>query len=373
MTNKYFSRIAVIIFTIITTSFNAFSQTTFSVTNTIGANKDSISDKDFVECTPQSELNFYFADRLQLDVKNNFLTGRARLSIEPNKSNGNDVKLGLKGFITLTPFDALEIAAGNSFSSKYSLNSFNLQAYDETEDYGLMLTSGIGMIGKLNFENYSSIPLIIKLAAGIDIKNDSEKIENLGYTFSYSLAIKKLFAIEGVVTNINNGFPLQTSVAASINFIKDLKVNGGYIHNLSESEILTEKSQDLIFFSAGYYIKNISLGIYADYITGLNKNYISKKGEIKENETIPYAIATRITYNGITDTELELTFKYNDCRYKNESSVTTLLLQANRKLDSNNSITTGIRVSIDEKIKDENNKIKPNISFPLTWRFQYGN
>lgn len=373
MTYNSFSRFVVLTVIMFSTGLYTFSQNALSVSNTIGADKDSISNGDFVECIMSKNLNSNFSDRLQLDTKNNSLTGRIRLTFEPSKINGSETKIGFRGYAAFTPIKQLDFVFGNSFFNKYALDSFYFHAQDTYENYGKLLVNGIGIQTNIKFQNLINVPLSLKLALGLDIKNDELTLEELNYTFGYSLVLKNVFAIEGKFSNINNKNPLQTSMAINFNFIKSLCLNAGFVNNNYDSDVLLDKTKNIFFLSSEYTFEKIHLTLFADYITGLNKFYISKKGNIKTSETIPYVIASKIEFKCFENTKLLLSYKYADYIYSEENSITSILLSTTNDLDKNNSITAGIRFEINEAVKNENNQIKPNITFPLTWRFQYGN
>lgn len=257
--------------------------------------------------------DFTFQNRLQLDAAGKTSEGRVRLDMNHSWTNGNYyIPFEIKAYTLFTPVDFLSVGAGNSFFKKCPVRAAYLSASDDYLKTGRLLKSGFGIMGNIPFSEDTKLSLSASISPN-EWNDDSEvetgyspaKIDiNLGTDFI--LADK--FSLGGAVNKIN-GTELQAGIYAGYKEKTDsgnFLLNAGYVYNFRDS--FMEKTQHALMISLGYKINAIDLGFYADFITGLNSNYLKKSGKIKtyDNGQVPYYGAFAVVYNGLEKWEMAL-------------------------------------------------------------------
>ena len=353
-------------------SLPVFAKSSFSVTNTFGGDSSSISKKDLLAFNNFTNLEYTLADRIQLDGSNNIFTGRIRTTITPYDVEGDFSNITLKGYIYFHPNKYFGIAAGNSFFNKFALDSLYFLALDDAPNYGKLLNNGLGFYTAYDFFDISTIPLSMKLAFCVDT-DSNYKWRELGFNFATEIALKNYFTAAATVKNVYDDENLSFAAGISQAYIKNLKFNIGYVYNNTDFDFLSAKTKHSVFLSASYSFEQKPFILSIDYVTGLNDSYISDKGVTKSRGYIPFTVATKLEYELNDDTSFDFLFKINGNIGLMEQSLYELLSLVDYKLNKNNTIMAGLRLTVDTTYKNADGIIIPEVSIPITWKFKLEN
>ena len=293
-------------------SFSIFAKTSeksWQFTNTSGANLDKTGGRDLFEFNYSSEeekikwsQDISFFNRLQFDFKNNFLESRIRLEnlcaeeiakedefAFPLTSNSS-----LKFYANYSPLPFISLGFGNSYFGKFEIRGSELQAFDDTSKFGKMIREGLSLSTNLFFGEEENINLRAALALHSDFMYGDSSLK---LSFGHDFKIKNLFSFGSTFQNITS-YKRKIGIYASADFIKNFKFNAGFVYNNTDTSFLPKESLYSLTLSAGYKVKSIGLGFYADCITGLSDKYLGGD-EIKSysQNQIPYVFALRAEYS----------------------------------------------------------------------------
>jgi len=288
-----------------------FAKTKVTVKNTLGGDLDEIGDYDFFTTTSESDINgdtkkenyFSLGDQLQLDLENEYLTGRFRLEAlyQNSADSPSDLIIAPSGFLHFTPLPQLGLVFGNNFYKHFAIKSGYLAAADDTTKYARLLTDSLGedryfgndtvaiysngFAGGVSSDwNYGNF--YAKFAGGGTFypeENEFEKALDFGVNAGLSGLFDFGFTAHDV-SEEDRKFGLFTGLTS----IENLILNGAFYYNFTDSDYLPEerversgvdefKKQSTKYalgLSGGYKFEDQGLGIYADVISGLTNEYI---------------------------------------------------------------------------------------------------
>lgn len=351
---------------------NVYTKSQYTITNILGGDEDSISHKDFLDLNYEGDPEFSIADRIQFDLNTSKFFGRVRLNIIPFDIDGSYANLSLKGYGFYSPVKYFGIAMGNSFFSKFGMKQCYFSALDDYPIYGKLLRSGIGLYSMIDFSDFSSVPLLIKLTGEIDTKSNFH-FPNIGFNICYQLELKDYFLLGGVVNNIFDTEHPLVSVSVGQKFIDNLILNIGYTYNDTDTNFIPKKAKDTLFLNIGYDFEKINFKLYIDYISALNSYYISSKNNIKDHGYVPFLVALRTVYTTNNSSEIELNFKMKGYIGLEGQNLYVIYPSYTKIINKNNSVKIGARVTINENSKNIFGVIIPDLSIPVSWKFKYGN
>ncbi len=355
-----------------------YAKNEFTFTNIAGGNQDTISSKDFFDSNFVTSIGFTFADRLQLDLAGDNFSGRVRLTALPYYANGTYSDLVLKGYGYFYPVKNFGFAFGNSFFNKFGMDEFYYASEDDYPDYGKFFKNGLGIIGSVPLPDLFSVPVSMKLSAGIDIGSDNHPVTAIGFNAAWEFMFGKLFGIGGTVSNIAEKDPVSVAVGIGFFGVDRLKLNAGYVYNMSETDFLPKKAKDVIFLSGGYSFKKLDFSVYADFMTSVNDKYVSGKDRVEIRGYAPYAFSGRFDYVGFSDMTLTLKFRMSSYIGRKNQGTYEIFPSVEYKINKNMTLDGGLRITLRENFKATPDfvipeMINPNISIPVTFRFKYGN
>ena len=336
MKRKYFT------FTVLALSaaFSLWGKTKITFKNTVGADFDEAGSWDLFTLQKEDTIagktaetkTFSFADRFQIDLKNDFLEGRFRVeSIFHNTSLSYDGEkidyedgipkflIAPAGFLHFKPIKQFGIAAGNNFYKHFAIPSGYLAAADDTTKYARLLTDSLGedrYFTSGDFGIYSNGfaggltsdwtfgDAYAKFALGSTFypdENEFEKAVDFGTNFGIFNLVDFGFTAHDF-TEDSRKFGFFAGYTQNQNMI----LNTGFYYNFTDSDYLPEarversgayefkkqSTKDALGFSGGYKFEEKGFGIYGDFITGLTNQYI---GKIKYYDSDGNLIDTQIT------------------------------------------------------------------------------
>lgn len=201
-----------------------------------------------------------------------------------NSSEGKDdadtgnPEVGYGGYGIIKPLPFLSIAAGNDTRDRFTFSGG--EVYTLNEAYFLQanpLQKGVGLVLNHQFGNFD-----LTAIANLDTEKDYYINAGLDVTYKNDLLNTSLQLVGQNITNKNDYYHYSIFACLSL---PGMDFSAGYINNYNNTEIntfdpkvdwyqafLPAVSTHVLKFSGRY--KNDYFIIAADYITGLNKEYV---------------------------------------------------------------------------------------------------
>lgn len=342
----------------------AFAQS-ITLTNTFGGNADSTGGCDFITFTQHDDDSDYsnnnatVSDRVQLDFSSAKLDGRLRTELSTSSLNGKNAAVRFRGYMCYRPVEQLGFAVGNDFFTKYAVDAAYFAAADDTPKFGRMAESGAAMIGEAAG---------VRLLANIDGDSLFDDKDSFKLNFGAQYIAKNLFSVGAVFKSVTND-NLSTGIFVGLKKVKNLILNVGFIFNATDTDFIPAKSKYVASVSAGYKLESIPLGLYADFVTGLNNEYLEKGNTEKYNNEndeniVPMQARTLIRYN-VTES-LSLNSDVKIVAFAgNDSVLTTFYPYAKINISKFGTIDVGLRMKFDSDVG------LAKFSIPLAWKYKF--
>ncbi|MBQ7157965.1 MAG: hypothetical protein IJS09_00870 [Treponema sp.] len=382
-----------------------------TIKNTVGSDLDELGEYDMYAHTTETDINgdkqtnnnFALGDQLQADFESTYVTARLRLEGLFQNVNGDDHKFVLRpsGFVHVTPLPNIGIIAGNNFYKYFAIPSAYLAAADDTTKYGRLLNNSVDRetyIGSDSFSLYGNgfagglttnwtwgedDQFYLKAAAGGSIYTDFGSDTEKTFDFGINAGIQHAFDLGFTAHEINSD-DRKFGAFAGLTSIQNLILNAGFYYNFTPGDYLPEarvsrkddndvevdkfKKQSTKYAlgaSAGYYFNGIGLGIYGDFITGLNNEYI---GEIKYYDSNGNLTGTKTTT--IVRGESVVKYKNGEAKRTDEYTAKAIPLYSQLHLvyDVNNSFSASFNFKVRTMIGDSEQRwltFYPKVNFTL--------
>jgi len=339
-----------------------------TLTNTFGADVDNTSTRDFILVDSNGNKNsMLIGDRIQLDVGTEDFDGRVRLNFSSDKT------FSLKGYGNVRPVKYLNIAAGNYFFWKWSIDSAYLMATEDFLSHGKLLDDdGVGAV--LNFDTDK---VIYQVAGGIGASADTDA------NFGLQIKIKDISSSFGATFQNVTENKRTISAYASTSIIPNFTFNIGYIYNPTDTwyicgqqnsidyckhlytTVSQSSTQHLIQASVGYTYEKF--GAYTDLMIGLNNKYYNNGNfDSKLNDGIPVYAAIKVSYNVLDNVVISTQCKYNHWLGTDKSydafSVYPMVSYTTKKVGTFN---VGARIFFNAE--DGFN----GFNIPFTWKYKF--
>ena len=348
---------------------SGFAQDKIKITNTFGADKDSISSRDFLDVNHFSYFEYDVADRIHFDYSSDLFTARLRTTINPYDIEGYYSNITFKGYALFTPVKYFNLAIGNSFFNKFALDSFYFASFDDYPGHGKLLNDGIGILSKIDFNDFSSFPLKIKIALGVDTDSNYKWKQfgfNTGLNFNYSDFVNLSFTFK----NIWSDKPFKFAGGLGLNFSQDIHINLGYVYNNTDKDFLLYSTKDSVFVNVYYAFKDIPLTLAFDVVSGLNDYFISDYKLTESQAFIPFTLGADVKYKYESWT-FNCSAKLFKALKNDALGILEVKPGVKYKFNKNNSIETGLRITLKKDYKNADGIMIPNLSIPFTWKFNY--
>ncbi|MBR1535463.1 MAG: hypothetical protein IJ630_00825 [Treponema sp.] len=314
-------------------SLSAKTKLTFK--NTVGADSDEIADYDFYSRSTEKEYSggestssgFSFGDQAQLDLENNQLSLRARLTAFYQNFDDDMAKFVVipEGYVHYSPIPQLGFAFGNNFSKHFAIPSAYLAADDTTTKYGRLLTDSLDEERYFGSDSFSVFTNgfaagitsdwtlgtfgYLKLAGGATMYPDEDEFEK-AIDFGVNAGAEELLDFGFTAHNVTDD-ERKFGAFAGFTGKENLILNAHFYYNFTTSDYLPEEcvvgsddyENDVYKFkkqsakyalglTGGYNFAEKGLGIYGDVITALTNEYI---GTIKYYDSDGNLISTETT------------------------------------------------------------------------------
>lgn len=399
MKRKYISLAAILFFTAGLLS----AKTKLTIKDTVGADPDEVGDYRLFSTDKENDINdstqsagtFAIGNRFQAELENYYLTAKFRLETIFHKTSGSELAdyedhsavpnfvIAPSGFLHFTPIQQIGFVAGTNFYKHFAIPSAYLAGADDTTKYGRLLTDSLGEDryfgsdqvgiytngfagGATSYWNFGDMQNIyIKLAGGGTFYPEKDEFEK-AIDFGANAGILNMFDLGFTAHNVTED-DRKFGAFAGLTRIENFILNAGFYYNFTDSDYLPEArvtrtdDNDVDYYkykkqstkyalglTTGYKFLN-SLGIYADFITGLTNEYI---GEIKYYDNSGNLIKSEITT--IVRGETAVKYKYNSkgvlkAKRTDEYSSKTLPVYAQFRLTYD--ITDSIKTSFNFKMR----------------------
>lgn len=272
----------------------ALSAQSVSITNTFGGDDDNLSGgTDFLVFDDEgNKEDTHIADRLQLDVKSDYLDSRVRIDFNATKDKaGKDTAVQTRGYVNLRPVQPLNIIVGNKFFTKWAMNPSYLCAVDDNL-VGGKITGDNGSALVFNMNGFQA-------AAGVGYESKLDANFGLAYT------LEDVFSAGATLQDATNS-QRTISAYAGLLAVENLTLNAGYAYHLIDNDY-SAACEHAALFTVGYEFPDLGLYIAADGIFSLtNKSY-----EPDSDTTIEYMDSNGDSYNPIF-TALYASYGIND-------------------------------------------------------------
>lgn len=294
----------------------SISAQSFSVSNTFGGNTNTLEGTNLFtsssllapeEIGPANFANFAMSDRLQADADTKYFEGRARFDLYNINFAGISPDFLFRGYAKAgIPY--ISLVFGNSFFSKFEIKAAEISALDAVPNYGKVLKNGLGLYSEIPFSKKN------KLKLGTAVESDSLfGLEEFALDFGFDYVIKNKFSIGSSLRDVTSGAYGKYSVFAGGN-VGDFRINGGYIYNNTDLQILPAESKHSIQASVTYNLKSKGIKTGSVLVTGLTPEYLKGKKETTKryaNDAVPFMAALFFNYKfSEPDLELGLRIKY---------------------------------------------------------------
>lgn len=297
------------------------------ITNSFGGDSDNLEGEDFLSFP--NEAGMLFSDRLQVSYKSKIFDGKVRFDIW-NTENSEDEdfyispNIKLKGFGKINIGNYISIIAGNSYFSNFDIKAGELFASDTIPNYGKIVKSGLSLYSEIPFDKKGKTKL--KLGTGIDYDSIFDSFEDLDLNFGADFIYKNLFYTGLSLRSIPHGEFGKYSIFAGGKF-SDFKVNGGFIYNNTDDDILPNEAKYSASISGRYKNDDLGFSIAADIVSGLNSQYLSSKKEKTKNyknNAIPFMAAADFGYDPTDNLSIGLNITYEQMLRLNDTSIITI-------------------------------------------------
>lgn len=356
---------------------SVFAQS-ITLTNTFGGNNDSIDaptgGKDFITFTQHDDDSNYtnvvtkVSDRLQLDFSTANLDGRIRTEFSTSTLDGKEADVRFRGWLRYRPVEQIGFVAGNDFFTKYTVAAAYFAASDDYASYGKMAENGIAVVGDIAG---------LRLAANISGDSLYDDNEEFKLNFGAQYRIKDVASFGATLKSVTNG-NFSTGIFAALESVENLTLNAGFVYNSTETTFLPAASKYVLRASAGYKIKDAKLGLFADFATGLNNEYIAAEKDADKNITgyetleykedgddyVPLQVRGRVSFDATDTLSLNAFVKVNTLVGAEDSSTTEVYPYVNIKLPKFGTLNAGLRMKFND------NDGLAEFSIPLGWKYK---
>lgn len=358
---------------------SVFAQS-ITLTNTFGGNSDSIDaptgGSDFITFTQhdkKDDSNYgntvtTVSDRLQLDFSTANLDGRIRTEFSTSTLNGKKADVRFRGYLRYRPVEQIGFVAGNDFFTKYTVAASYFAASDDYASYGKMAENGIAVVGDIAG---------LRLAANISGDSLYDDNEAFKLNFGAQYRIKDVASFGATLKSVTNG-NFSTGIFAALESVENLTLNAGFVYNSTETSFLPAASKYVLRASAGYKIKDAKLGLFADFATGLNNEFIAAEKDADKNITgyetleyktedgddyVPLQVRGRVSFDATDTLSLNAFVKLNTL-VGADASETEVYPYVNIKLPKFGSLNAGLRMTFNDDVG------LYKFSIPLGWKYK---
>ncbi|MDD7126235.1 hypothetical protein, partial [Treponema porcinum] len=308
------------------------------------------------------------SDRLQLDFSTAKLDGRIRTEFSTSTLNGKKADVRFRGWLRYRPVEQIGFVAGNDFFTKYTVAAAYFAASDDYASYGKMAENGIAVVGDIAG---------LRLAANISGDSLYDDNEEFKLNFGAQYRIKDVASFGATLKSVTNG-NFSTGIFAALESVENLTLNAGFVYNSTETTFLPAASIYVLSASAGYKIKDAKLGLFADFATGLNNEYIAAEKDADKNITgyetleykkdgddyVPLQVRGRVSFDATDTLSLNAFVKVNTLVGAEDSSTTEVYPYVNIKLPKFGTLNAGLRMTFNDDVG------LYKFSIPLAWKYK---
>ena len=337
----------------------ALSAQAFTLTNIFGGDADDIADDDFITFGRKNGGGYEtegaaLSDRLQLDFSSEKLDGRLRLQYQSGQPNGRlgDGDVRFRGYVRFRPVEWIGFAAGNEFFAKYAVAGSYLAAAGDNAKDARMAENGFAIIGEV-----AGLRLVANFG-GSAFTEGGDAALNFGFDYNILDVATIGAAFKSV---INDDF--SASAYAGLTAIDGLILNVGFLYNATDDDFLASPSKMALSLSAGYEFASLGLGLFVDFASGLNSEYI-EDGETRSynDGAVPMLARGRVAYNVTNAFSLNLDSAFRMMIGSGESPEMVFYPYAAYKLADFGTLKAGARFNIEDGVL-------ASFSIPLAWEY----
>lgn len=341
------------------------------ITNSFGGDSDNMAGQDFLSFPYNAGM--LFSDRLQISCKSKFLEGKVRFDIWNTENSINEEaalspSMQLKGFGKVNFGDYISLVAGNSYFSTFDIKAAELFANDTIPNYGKVIKSGLSLYSEIPFDKKGKTKL--KLGTGIEYDTLLDSFETIDLDFGADFIYKNKIYSGISLRSIPAGAFGKYSAFVGGKF-NDLRINGGFIYNNTDEDILPNEAKYSASLSGRYKIDKLGLSIAADAVSGLNSQYLSSKKEktkTYKNNAIPFMTSVNIESEPGENLTVGLNVAYRKMLRITDSSTTTIYPYVSYCFnDEKYEISSGTRLELDRNTGNGITKV----SFPVLFKVEF--